>query len=140
MLNNIGQVDNIDLYTNILLNKSCYNSVELLNVFNKYKFILCFENSYCDGYITEKIFNCFFAHTIPIYKGSPIVEQYLNTSSFIDARNFDDSINLIKKLNSNEELYNQYISANKTSSLYYDENYQEVLKEFILTKKNSNIN
>ena len=56
----IDNVDNINMYSDIIKNKSCYNSIELLNIFNKYKFILTIENSYHDGYITEKIFNCFF--------------------------------------------------------------------------------
>jgi hypothetical protein len=55
MLEKIGEIDSLSMYPD-LLNKSCYHSVELLNVFNKYKFIICFENSYADGYITEKIF------------------------------------------------------------------------------------
>jgi hypothetical protein len=135
LISSIGDIDNIDIYTNSLINKSCYNSIELLNIFNKYKFIICFENSYTDGYITEKIFNCFFANTIGIYKGSPIVEKYLNTSSFIDARNLDNSINLIKKINSNEILYNNYISTDKISNMYNNENYQKVLEEFILSHK-----
>ena len=43
-----------------------------------------------------------FAQTIPIYKGSPIIEQYINPNAFIDARNINKAINQIKKLNSNE--------------------------------------
>ena len=138
LLELIDQVDNIELHTDIILNKSCYNSPELLNIFSQYKFIICYENSYAPGYITEKIFNCFFAQTIPIYKGSPIIEQYINISSFIDARNINKAINLIKKLNSNESTYNDYISEPKISPTYSDENYQQIFKEFISKKLNKN--
>jgi hypothetical protein len=136
IMGTMGQVDNISLHTDALISKSCYNSVELLNVFNKYKFVICFENSYADGYITEKIFNCFFAKTIPIYKGSPIVEKYFNISTFIDVRNLNkNNIDLIKELNSNETLYNQYISTEKISTIYDNENYQKEFTEFIEKKR-----
>jgi hypothetical protein len=136
LLELIDQVDNIEIHTDILLDKSCYNSPELLNIFSKYKFIICYENSYAPGYITEKIFNCFFAQTIPIYKGSPIIEQYINPNAFIDARNLNKTINLIKKLNLNESTYNEYISEEKISPYYSDENYQQILKDFISKKLN----
>lgn len=35
----------------------------------QYKFNICFENSYTNGYITEKIIDAKKAHTIPIYWG-----------------------------------------------------------------------
>ena len=38
-------------------------------VLGKYTFALCFENQILKGWITEKIFDCFFAGTIPILRG-----------------------------------------------------------------------
>jgi len=134
LANDIGPVDNINLYDKLINTKSCYNSVELLNIFNKYKFIICFENSYEDGYITEKIFNCFFAKTLPIYKGSLIIDQYINTQSFIDGRDIQTSIELLKILKSDELLYNKYITSKKISNSYNNENYQEELGNFIMKK------
>ena len=60
-------VHHISQYNDILNNTSCYHSKELLSVFSQYKFIAAFENSNTTGYITEKIFNVFFAGSIPIY-------------------------------------------------------------------------
>jgi hypothetical protein len=128
-LENIGLVDNISLYEDVILNKSCYHSDELLNIFNKYKFILCFENSFCDGYITEKIFNCFYANTIPLYKGAPNVLDYININSFINFNNCDNNynnnINRIIELYSNEELFNNIIKTNKINYLFDDEDYKK---------------
>lgn len=127
-LEKIGEIDSLSMYPE-LLDKSCYHSVELLNVFNKYKFVLCFENSYADGYITEKIFNCFFAKTIPIYKGSEKISKYINKFSYIDARsNYIDQILLIKD---NENLYNTYINSNKIEYDYDDENYNNQIIQMI---------
>jgi len=67
MFSNLGTVDHIGQYDDELNGSSCYNSIELLRVFNRYKFILTIENSYTPGYITEKIFNVFLARSIPVY-------------------------------------------------------------------------
>lgn len=55
-----------------------------------YTFAICFENSILKGWITEKIFDCFFAGTIPIYLGAPDIEDYIPKDCFIDMRNFPD--------------------------------------------------
>jgi hypothetical protein len=133
ILSQFGEIDNINIYNDYINSKSCYHSVELLNVMNKYKFILCFENSYTDGYITEKIFNCLFARSIPIYKGSPIIEQYINKESFLQVDNIIDKINEIKN---NEELFYNIINSNKISNNYFNENYEERLSSFIEKKLN----
>jgi hypothetical protein len=133
MLEKIGEIDSLSMYPD-LLDKSCYHSVELLNVFNKYKFIICYENSYNDGYITEKIFNCLYARTIPIYKGSEKINNYINKDCFIDGRsNFIEKIINVKD---NEKLYNEYINSPKISVTYNNENYNQELSTFI----NNNLN
>jgi hypothetical protein len=128
----IGEVDNISTYNNYIETKSCYHSQELLNVMNKYKFILCFENSYGNGYITEKIFNCFFANSIPIYKGSPIIENYINTNAFISLENGEyDIFEKIRNINTNPNLFNNIINQNKISESYNNEDYENKLSSFI---------
>ncbi|MBT9147751.1 MAG: Alpha-(1,3)-fucosyltransferase FucT [Syntrophomonadaceae bacterium] len=57
---------------------------------SQYRFALCFENSVMPGYIPEKIFDCFFAGTVPIYLGAPDVENYIPKNCFIDMRDFDN--------------------------------------------------
>jgi len=57
---------------------------------SRYRFALCFENMAMPGYITEKIFDCFFVGTIPVYLGAPDVERYIPKSCFIDMRDFDN--------------------------------------------------
>ncbi len=110
LLSNFGQVDHISKYDKILHNKSCYNSIELLKVFSHYKFILCFENSHTNGYITEKIFNVFLARSIPIYDGAPNINTYISNKSYIPLDN-----NLINNIiyYSNETTYNNMINEKK---------------------------
>jgi alpha(1,3/1,4) fucosyltransferase len=54
----------------------------------RYRFALCFENATIKGWITEKLFDCFFAGTVPVYWGAPDVTDYVPSASFIDMRSF----------------------------------------------------
>jgi hypothetical protein len=129
-LSSIGKIDDINIYNNIVMNNSCYNSIELLQVLNKYKFVICVENSIQNGYVTEKIFNCLFAKSIPIYSGAPNIYSYFNKDVFVDLDNIgseyelNETISLIKKLSEDEILYNTWIDRNKISDEYNDENYK----------------
>ncbi|MEI7481978.1 MAG: glycosyltransferase family 10 [Elusimicrobiota bacterium] len=58
-------------------------------VIEKYRFSICYENAReIPGYITEKIFDCFFAGNIPVYWGAPDIEKYIPRDCFIDRRDF----------------------------------------------------
>lgn len=63
----------------------CESKYEVLS---NYKFCLCFENMIMDGYVTEKIFDCFYAGTIPLYLGAPDVEKLIPVDTFVDCRRF----------------------------------------------------
>lgn len=56
----------------------------------QYKFSFCYENSTrYPGYISEKIFDCFFSGCIPVYLGAPDRKQYLPPDCYIDRADFD---------------------------------------------------
>ncbi|MEO8523273.1 MAG: glycosyltransferase family 10 [Caldimonas sp.] len=57
---------------------------------SKYRFALCFENSVLKGWMTEKLFDCFFAGTVPVYWGAPDVLDWVPAACFIDMREFKD--------------------------------------------------
>lgn len=55
----------------------------------RYAFALCFENELdTTGYITEKIFDCYFRGTVPIYLGPDNYKEELPFGSYIDMRQF----------------------------------------------------
>ncbi len=56
----------------------------------QYRFALCFENSILKGWMTEKLFDCFFAGTVPVYWGAPDVLDWVPAECFIDMRQFRD--------------------------------------------------
>ncbi len=92
------------------------------DVYERYKFSICYENA-CNipGYITEKIFDCFFAGCVPIYWGAPNVTDFIPEDTFIDKRKF----------NSYEELYDYLI--NMTDEEYLG--YLAAIKNFIKSPK-----
>lgn len=55
---------------------------------SQYRFALCFENSTLRGWMTEKLFDCFFVGTIPVYWGAPDVLDWVPAEAFIDMRKF----------------------------------------------------
>jgi hypothetical protein len=67
---------------------------------SQYEFGLCVENMRCEGYVTEKIFDCFFAGAIPLYYGAPDIASFVPENCFIRLENFDDGASLLKALKS----------------------------------------
>ena len=83
-----------------------------LGFLKNYKFSICFENSKTQGYISEKLSDAFEAGTIPIYYGDDTVLEILNNRSYIhvkDENDFAEKIELIKKIDQNDTLYEEMI-------------------------------
>lgn len=60
-----------------------------MDVLGSYKFSLCLENMPMQGYVTEKIFDCFYAGTVPLYLGAPDIANLVPPDSYVDIRNFE---------------------------------------------------
>ncbi len=54
-----------------------------------YTFAICFENMRLRGWITEKIFDCLVAGTIPVYLGDPDIAEAIPAECFVDMRQFN---------------------------------------------------
>ena len=67
------------------------------DVMVRYRFSICFENARdIPGYITEKIFDSFFAGCVPIYWGANNITDFIPKTTFIDRRDFSDYESLYK--------------------------------------------
>ena len=80
---------------------------------NKYKFYLAFENSYCNGYVTEKAFKILQddIHTVPIVRGSGPYKGVLPTGSYINADDFGSPRELaeyLHELDKDDTRYRSY--------------------------------
>jgi hypothetical protein len=82
-------------------------------VLEKYKFAICYENARdIDGYITEKIFDCFFAGCVPIYWGANNISHHIPKECFVDKREFDTYEKLYEYINNISNIeYMKYLDS-----------------------------
>jgi hypothetical protein len=108
-----------------------------LDVIGEYKFMITFENVGQNGVVTEKIYNAFKGNTIPIYWGNQDIYKIFNKGSFInchDFENFQESIDYIKKVDSDDELYYTILNKQKlenTNVDFYRQQYEGIWKKVL---------
>lgn len=109
-------------------------------VLESYKFSICYENIMnVPGYITEKIFDCFFAGCLPVYLGADNISDHIPANCFIDRRKFKSHSELYDFiLNMSDSLYIEHlqnISVFLQSGLAYpfsiDSFVSTILSEFV---------
>ncbi len=62
------------------------------DVLSRTRFSICYENMRdMHGYITEKLFDCFFAGCVPVYWGAQNVSEHIPPDCFVDRRKFSDT-------------------------------------------------
>ena len=74
---------------------ACESKYEVLS---QYKFSLCFENMAMNGYVTEKIFDCLYSGTVPLYLGAFDIEDLIPIDVYIDCRKFSSWEGMYGKL------------------------------------------
>ncbi|QDO83505.1 hypothetical protein FM037_09975 [Shewanella psychropiezotolerans] len=81
-------------------------------VMENYKFSICYENvKDIPGYITEKIFDSFFAGCVPIYWGANNVSKHIPSNCFVDKRDFQSYEELFDFIsNIDDEKYIDYMN------------------------------
>ena len=106
-----------------------------LKTMSGFKFALCFENCVFPGYITEKIFDCFFAGCVPIYYGAPDITDFIPAETFIDFRQFQDIADLDEYLRGlSEGDAGHYLEAARSflAGHEFDKFYQDTFVEKLL--------
>lgn len=115
-------------------------------VMEKYKFSICYENAKdITGYITEKIFDSFFAGCVPIYWGANNIFEHVPKECFIDKRDFktyEELYTFIKNMSDDE--YMKYLInienyLNSDVSLQFkSEGFAKTIINTIMEDKNDN--
>lgn len=96
--------------------------VSKIETMQKYRFSICYENVRdLPGYITEKIWDSFFAGCIPVYWGASNITDYIPEDCFVDRRKFE----------SHEQLY-EFMTSMSTSEYTA---YQERIEAFLISEK-----
>lgn len=130
------------------LSSKYYNAAKKLNptridskhaVLAQYKFNLCFENCAFPGYVTEKIFDCLLAGTIPVYFGAPDISDFVPSDCYIDYRDYGNFKDLQYALeNMPEEEATNYLTAasrfvnSNNFNRYTTQSFSELINEILL--------
>ncbi|KAM9977776.1 hypothetical protein ACTFIR_011648 [Dictyostelium discoideum] len=97
-------------------------------VLSKYKFSLAFENNNITDYVTEKVYTSLLSGSIPIYMGSPNVDEWVPNKSIIKTDDFKSPKELVD--------YIVYLSKNKTAYEEYFEWKKQPFPEKFIEKYN----
>jgi hypothetical protein len=81
-----------------LVGKTCWYDPRLQDVFCKYKFVICMENSSLEGYHTEKIMHAYRNGCIPIYWGDPNITSVFNPRSMLRIQTEADIPELLQRV------------------------------------------
>jgi hypothetical protein len=92
MLNNIKHVDSMGrLFHNVdFIVPPRHDKKAYYELISQYRFMIVFENNALAWYHTEKIYNAFQSHTVPIYWGDPLITDTYSSSSFINVPNCEN--------------------------------------------------
>ena len=93
---------------------------------NPYKFLFAFENVKDGDYVTEKIYDAYLSHTIPIFYGHKSVFDLVpGKSTFIYANDYTPKqlAELIKRIDNDDTLYRQYFNWDLSVIRKLDEKY-----------------
>lgn len=100
-----------------------------------YKFTIACEALTFPGFVTEKIIHAFYADSIPIYLGDPLVDKTYNPESFINVNKYktlDEVVDRIIEIDNNKELFIKMIRAPKYSVEYEYDKVMKRYEEFLL--------
>lgn len=132
-LNEYKKVDSMGGYENNIGYQITYPywSKDYFNILNKYKFMICCENTKMETYSTEKIVNPYLSRTIPIYWGSHNIKNIFNPDSMIfledeSDESFNKLINKIIELDNDDQKYLEFINRPIFTDMnikYWNDNY-----------------
>lgn len=112
--------DDIDLF-----GRGIQDFEDKWDVVAPYEYSVTIENDYLEDWFTEKIYDCFLAHTLPLYYGCPNLDRYFPSEATIriDLNNFEDSLRVIERTIGSSEAYHQRLPYLIESKKRYMEQY-----------------
>lgn len=107
----------VDSYGSCVHTPGLPTNTTFKEIADDYHFVLVFENTLLDDYVTDKFYEALGADAIPVYLGAPNAAEFLpdktNTKIIIEARHYPDPTSLatfLKQLAKNEKEYLEYFA------------------------------
>lgn len=95
-----------------------------VKIYERYRFSICYENARdLPGYVSEKIFDCFFSGCVPIYWGAPNIGAFIPNDCYLDRREFSSMETLYERIRKMSE--DEYMAR------------QEAIEAFVLEGQHS---
>ena len=101
-----------------------------IQLFREFQFSLVIENSRQANYFTEKLCDCLYTKTIPVYYGAPNIHEYFDTTGWIILENESVDALLEKLAKLDNDWYNRHLEI-------VEKNYTTVQQYLVFT---NNIN
>ena len=98
------------------------------------KFTIACESIRYPGFVTEKIVDPFFAHSVPLYYGNPMIDKEFNTEAMIHLGSFptlEEGIEKVIEVDQDDEKYMKILMTPKLKSESYLDDLYIGLKQFL---------
>lgn len=124
-----------------------YKCTHKIDTMSYYKFAICFENVEFNGYLTEKMIDCFVAGVIPIYMGAPDIHKIIPENIFIDMRKFHtikELDNYLKALGKNEanamiEAGKEFLKGIHSGGRFSFKSFSDFVTDLVLSEETCNV-
>lgn len=86
-----------------------------IKTISRAKFVLAFENTRAEDYVSEKIYDAMAAGSVPIYSGAPNIDKHVPKECYIDFHAFKKHDDLYKYISTMpDEKYMSYLNCIRT--------------------------
>jgi glycosyltransferase involved in cell wall biosynthesis len=117
------------LYNN--MNIELADSVSIFNIYSKYKFVIVFEDSVYNDFVTEKFYDPILAGSVPIYFDAPNIDKLMHDqNSFVNVRKYESPKKLAQHII--QCLYddNEYMKYHKWRENPFSKEFEEKVKMY----------
>lgn len=100
----------------------------------KSKFSIAIEPIIYPGYITEKIMESLYVHSVPLYFGDPTISDFFNPKSFVliqDEGDLNALLERVIELDQDDEKYIEMLMQNPFNEANHIERLNELLEQFL---------
>lgn len=128
------RVDCAGTFLNNMPDGAVYSYAKKRDFMKEFKFSIASESMAYPGFTTEKLYDAFYAHTIPIYWGNPEVEKEFNSRAFINCNNksLDAVLNEIIQVDNDQDMFIEMLCENRYVVKDYESMMLKKLEDYLV--------